>query len=165
MYASTWSYSEPRFSSFLKNALLIGPSTSIHDLRTSFLDHMLHVLPSTLNITLNSLSFRQLCIFGSDILSKAYSTRTLCTVSYVTFLHTKSPTLRKKQEHLRYIFIYKIPETFHYATFMEFLKFMEGEGHFYILKTMHFALHFYMQKKCTLCYVLYIYNLLYSTDT
>ena len=50
--------SEPRFSSFLKNFFIIGPSTNIHDLRTSCLEHILHVHPSTINRTLNYLILR-----------------------------------------------------------------------------------------------------------
>ena len=36
-----------------------------------------------------------------------------------TFLYTKSQTLCKKQDNLRYVFIYKKPDTLPYAIFHE----------------------------------------------
>ena len=36
-----------------------------------------------------------------------------------TFLYTKSETLFKKQDNLRFVFIYKIPDTLHYAILQE----------------------------------------------
>ena len=117
------------------------------------------------------------------------------------YIYTKSETLFKKQDNLRYVFIHKNPDTLRYAIFMnflklafiyiqkawhfllcdvfiyktpetskktilfalsflyaksltlsvtqfliEFLKWLEEGGHFFIKKTMHFALHFYMKK-------------------
>ena len=55
------------------------------------------------------------------------------TLRYVTFLYTKSQTLRKKQDNLRYVFIYKIRHFCATRFFIEFLKFAEGGGHFIYL--------------------------------
>ena len=71
----------------------------------------------------------------------------------MTFLYTKSLTLRKKQDNLRYIFIYKKPGTFVLRNFfIEVLKFAEGGGHLLIKKTIYFELHSYIEKKCSLRY-------------
>ena len=64
------------------------------------------------------------------------------TLRYVTFLYTKSDTLRKKQDNLRYVFIYKNPETLRYGIFYIIVGIGGGGG--YIQKTMHFALHLYI---------------------
>ena len=81
--------------------------------------------------------------------------KTIC----VTFLYTKIRTLCVTR------------------FFIEFLKLMEGVGHFYLQKTTHFALsfyiykawhfalHFYMQKTMHFALRFYIQNLSYSTDT
>ena len=53
------------------------------------------------------------------------------TFCYVTFLNTQSETLRKKQDNLRYVSIYKNPDTLRYAIFMEFLKLAEGGAYLY----------------------------------
>ena len=70
----------PISSCFLNNVLHLGPITNRHDLRTYFLYHMLRVRPSNLNRTLKCLRLWWLCNFGLDILSKAYSTRTVLMV-------------------------------------------------------------------------------------
>ena len=56
---------------------------------------------------------------------------------YVTFVCTKSGTLC-----LTWFFII-------------FLKLAQGGREFFILKTMHFSLHFYLQKQCILRYIFY----------
>ena len=48
----------PVFTYLLTNVLHIGPITNMHDLCTSFLEHVLHVRHFTLNITLNYLSIQ-----------------------------------------------------------------------------------------------------------
>ena len=47
---------------------------------------------------------------------------------------------------MRYIFIYKKPDTLCYGIFHRIFEIHGGEGHFFKQKTMHFALNFYMQK-------------------
>ena len=39
------------------------------------------------------------------------------TLRYVTFLYTKTQTLRKNQDNLRYVYIYIYPDTLRYAIF------------------------------------------------
>ena len=68
------------------------------------------------------------------------------TLRYVAFLYTKIQTLRKKQENLRYIFMHKNPNTFHYALFHEIFEIGGGGGTFLYAKTMRFAIHFYTKK-------------------
>ena len=74
------------------------------------------------------------------------------TLRYVTFKYTKSQTLSKKQDHFRYVFIYKNLDTLRYAIFHGIFENGRG-GHFYIQKKMHFALHFIFKKQCNLHYV------------
>ena len=62
----------------------------------------------------------------------------LCDLFY-----TESMTLRKKQDNLRYVFIYKNQDNLRYAIFVEFLKLLEGGGAF-----------LYFFKQCTLRYIL-----------
>ena len=38
------------------------------------------------------------------------------------YIYSKSQTLFKKQDNLRYVFIHKKPHTLHYTIFREFLK-------------------------------------------
>ena len=68
------------------------------------------------------------------------------TFSYVDFLYTKIQTLlRKKQDNLRYFFIYTKSLTLCVTRFyMEFFKLAEGGGHFYRQKTMYFEVNFYI---------------------
>ena len=61
--------------------------------------------------------------------------------------------LRKKQDNLPYILMYKKPALCVTRFFIEFLKFAKGGGHLLIKKTMHFVLYFYIEKQYTLCYV------------
>ena len=92
-------------------------------------------------------------------------------------LYTKSQTLRKKKDSLRYVLYSKSRKLCVTQFFIEFLKLAEGEGAificeirctlyyifickknalcvtFYIQKALDFALHFCTQKKCTLRYV------------
>ena len=44
------------------------------------------------------------------------------TLRYMMFLHTKIPTLRKRQDNLRYIFIYKNSDTLSYYHTWECVK-------------------------------------------
>ena len=62
-------------------------------------------------------------------------------------------TLHKKQDNFRYVFIYQNPALCVKRFFIEFLKFAEGGGIFIFLQKNHFALHFYIQKQCTLRYI------------
>ena len=55
----------------------------------------------------------------------------------MTCLYTKIQTLRKNQDNLRYIFIYKKPYTVHYANFHGIFEIGGGGG----------GEHYYMQKK------------------
>ena len=94
----------------------------------------------------------------------------------------KSQTLRKKEDNLCFVFMFKNPDTLHYAIFIEFLKLAEGGAFlhlknnalcftliywknnalcatFYIQKSGHYALHFYMQKTMHFDLRLYQYNL------
>ena len=110
------------------------------------------------------------------------------TLHYVTLLYTKIHTFRKNQDNLRSIFIYKNTHNFLYAIFHGIFEIVIGGGGGCMQKKMHFALHLYTQKQCTLRYVfikntpdtlqyifiyiykctlcyLYIYNLSFSTDT
>ena len=104
-----------------------------------------------------------------------YKYKKHATFPYVKFLYTKIQRLGKKQDNLRYIFLYTEILTLCVTRFfMEFLKLAEGGGggfkktmhfalNFYIKKTMYFPLrfyiqksrhvvsHFYMQKKNALC--------------
>ena len=76
------------------------------------------------------------------------------TLRYLTFLYTKSGTLRKKQDNLRYVFIYKNPDTLRYAISIEFLKLAEGRRAFFICKKQCTLIHIFICKKqCTLGYV------------
>ena len=72
-------------------------------------------------------------------------------------IHTKSQTLRKKKDNLRYVFIYKIWTLCVTQFFIKFLKLAEG-GVFYMEKTIHFTLHFYTQKPIHFPLRLYIYK-------
>ena len=42
---------------------------------------------------------------------------------------------------------------------IEFLKLVEGGGHFYMQKYLQFVLRFYMHKQCTFCYILFTKSL------
>ena len=83
------------------------------------------------------------------ILKLAFIYKNHDTLRYVMFLYTKSQTLRKNKDNLRYVFMYPI--------LMEFLKLAEGVGHFY-MKKKHFPLHLYIRKQCTLRYVVIYKN-------
>ena len=62
------------------------------------------------------------------------------TLRYVKVLYTKSQTLRKKKDNLRYVFIYKIWTLCVTQFFIKFLKLAEGGV-------------FYMEKQFTLRYI------------
>ena len=64
------------------------------------------------------------------ILKLAFIYKKHNTLRYVTFLHTKTLTLRKKQDNLRFIFIYKIPDTLSYAIFHGIIEIVGGGGTF-----------------------------------
>ena len=65
----------------------------------------------------------------------------------VMFLYTKIHTLRKNQDKVRYIFMYKKADNLRCTIFHGILKLAVGGGggHFQMQNTMHFALHFYLQ--------------------
>ena len=50
------------------------------------------------------------------------------TLFYVTFLYVKIQTLRKKQDNLRYVFIYKNPDNLRCAIFHRIFEIDGGEG-------------------------------------
>ena len=79
--------------------------------------------------------------FFMNFLNLAFIYEKHNTLRNVVFSHTKSLTLRKKQDNFRCVFIYKNMDTLRYATFMEFLKLSD------------WGKHFYMQKKFTLHYI------------
>ena len=68
----------------------------------------------------------------------------LCTKSMTLLVtwrfYKKSQTLRKKQDNLSYVFIWKKTDTLHYAIFIKMLKLVKGRGAFLYEKTMQFAL-------------------------
>ena len=72
---------------------------------------------------------------------------------YVKFLYTKIQTLRKKQDNLRYVFIYKNQDTFHYGIFRLIFEIGGGGGHFYMQRIIQFALNLKYKKRCSLLYV------------
>ena len=67
-----------------------------------------------------------------QILNLAYIFKKVWHFPLRELLYTKSMTLRKNQDKLRYVFVYKSQDTLRYAIFIEFLKLAEGGGHFYI---------------------------------
>ena len=90
------------------------------------------------------------------------------TLGYVTFLYTKRYKLRKNQDNLRYVFIYKNPTLCVPRFFIEFLKFAEGGdiNYFkynalvlrcYIQSALHYALHFNIPKTMHFSLRKYIY--------
>ena len=58
------------------------------------------------------------------------------TLRYVTFLYTKSQTLHKKQDNLRYVFLHRNSDTLHYTIFHEIFEVGGGgwERCFYMQK-------------------------------
>ena len=78
------------------------------------------------------------------------------TLYYCTFLYKKIQTLRKKQDNLRYVFMFKNLDTLHYAIFHSIFEIGGGGGHFYLQKTIQFVLHFYIKKTNGLCVTFYI---------
>ena len=85
--------------------------------------------------------------FFMKILNLAFIYKKPDTLRYVEFLYSKIQTLRKKQDNLRYVLYTKIRIVCSTRFFVEFLKLAEWRGHFYMKKTMHFALHFYAENK------------------
>ena len=102
------------------------------------------------------------------------------TLCYGTFLYIKSQTLRKMQDNLRYVFMFKNPNTLHYEIFHSIFE-IGGVGEtfllaknnpicvtflypknnglcvtFYIEKARYYALHFYIQKTMHFALRLYI---------
>ena len=71
---------------------------------------------------------------------------------YQTFLYTKRKKLCKKQDTLQKIrqfalrYIYTQQDTLRYSIFRGVFEIGGGGRYFYMQKTLHFALHFYMQK-------------------
>ena len=93
------------------------------------------------------------------VLKWAFVLKNEDTFRYITFLYTKRHTLRKKQDNLRRIFIYKNPDTLRSHIFYEIYEIgwgREGGGHF-ICKKKHCASFFKWKKKCTLRHV-FIYK-------
>ena len=74
----------------------------------------------------------------------------------VTFLYTKIQTLRKKQENLHYVFIYKNPDTLYYAIFHGIFE-IGGGGVYFINKNNAHCVNILCAKKCTFRYI-YIYK-------
>ena len=80
------------------------------------------------------------------------------TFRCVTFLTSKSQTLRKKQDNLRYVFKYKNPALCITQFFIEILKFAD-EGAFIYLKKHRFELHFILKNKALCVTLLYTKSL------
>ena len=104
--------------------------------------------------------------FFINILILAFIYKKNDTLRYVKFLYTIIQTLHKKQDNLRYVFIYKNPDILRYAISLNFLNWRRGRVflyakkkhfalHFYIQKTIHFALRYIFKKPDTLRYILY----------
>ena len=74
------------------------------------------------------------------------------TLRYVKFIYTKSQTLCKKQDNLRYVFIYKNPALCVTRFFIEFLKFTEGGDIYFFEKLCTFRDIFILKKQITLRY-------------
>ena len=75
---------------------------------------------------------------------------------YVTFLYTKIQILRRKQENLRYVYIYTKILTLGVTRFItEFLKLVEerGEERNFYEKKMHFALNFNKKKALSVTFL------------
>ena len=74
----------------------------------------------------------------------------------MTFIYTKSKTLRKKQEIYVSFLVWKNPDTLRYAIVLGIFEIGGGGGIFINKKTIHFALNFNMQK--TMRYLLRFYT-------
>ena len=68
------------------------------------------------------------------------------TLRYVTFLYKKNPDTSQKARQFALCFIKKPMTLCVTRFFIELLKLAKGDGHFCIKKTIHLALHSYMQK-------------------
>ena len=84
--------------------------------------------------------------FFMKFLKLAFIYKNYDTLRYVTFLYAKIQTLRKKQDNLRYIFIYKKPEYLRYAIFHGILKLAERGGGFYMQKNNALCVTFLYEK-------------------
>ena len=71
------------------------------------------------------------------------------TLRYVTFLYTKSQTLFKKQDNLRYVFIYKKPDTLWHAIFNGIFEIGGGGGTFLCAKQNSLCVTFLYAKNVT----------------
>ena len=70
------------------------------------------------------------------------------------FLYGKTSTLRKKQDNLRYVFIYKNPDTLRYAIFHWIFEIGGGgEDHFICKKQCTLRCIYICKKQCTLRYI------------
>ena len=78
------------------------------------------------------------------------------TLRQVTFLYTKSQTLRKKQNNLRYVLYTKIRHFCVTRFFIEFLKFAEGGGDLLIKKQCTLR-DIFISKNTALC-VTFLYS-------
>ena len=70
---------------------------------------------------------------------------------YVKFVYIKSQTLGKKQDNLRYGFLYKNMDTLRHAISIESLKLVEGRGIFVYPKNNALCVTFLYRKSLTLC--------------
>ena len=70
------------------------------------------------------------------------------------FIYKKPDTSQKARQFVLRFYLYKNPDIFCYAIFYGIFEIGGGGKTFLYARTMHFALHFYMQKKYTLRYVL-----------
>ena len=76
------------------------------------------------------------------------------TLRYVTYLYTKRQTLRKKQDNLRYVFIYKNPALGVTRFFIEFFEICGGGGTFMHSKNNALCVTYLYWKNNPLCFTL-----------
>ena len=102
------------------------------------------IYTSRMTISITFLYSKSMILYVARFLKKflklSFNHKKHDTLRYVTFLYTKSRTLRKKQDNSHCVFIYKI------WTLIEFFKLAEVGGTFYIQNSMHYTLYFYMGK-------------------
>ena len=88
--------------------------------------------------------------FFMNFLKLAFIHKKYHTLGQVTFLYTKTQTLRKNQDNFRYVFIYKNPALCVPRFFIGFLKFAEG-GDIYLKKYNSLCFTLLYRKCLTLC--------------
>ena len=69
------------------------------------------------------------------------------TLRYMTFLYTKSQTLRKNQDNLRHVFIYKNLDTLYCTIFLWIFEIGGGGEIFLYAKNNAFCFTFFFQKR------------------